>query len=136
MLGAHGGQEATPTSRPNNLTSSHSQTRDPAFTTWPCLNHSICCLTAHFMATVCKYHSVGRGVSRGGSSGHTPCSAPSPSFSAKGGSGFVAALNIIRRLAGRMPCFPLGILKLISAVKASLYPCAHPFCICSSQDTG
>lgn len=34
MLRARGGQEATPPSRPNNLTSSHSQTGDPALTTW------------------------------------------------------------------------------------------------------
>lgn len=118
-----------------NLTSSHSQTGDPALTTWPYLNHSICCLPAHFIATVCKYHSVDGGVPRGGSSGHTPCSAPSPSISAKGGSGFVDALNIIM-LAGRMPYFRLGILKFISAVQTFLYSCVHPSCFCNSQDTG
>lgn len=108
-----------------NLTSFHSQTGDPALTTWPYLNHSICCLTAHFIATVCKYHSEDRGVPRGGSSGHTPCSAPSPSISAKGGSGFVDALNIIR-LTGRMPCFPLGILKLSQQFKLPSIPAPIP----------
>lgn len=128
VLGAHGGQEVT-------HPSSHSQTGDPALTTWPYLNHSICCLTAYFIATVCKYHSEDRVVPRGGSAGHTPCSAPSPSISAKGGRGCVDALNIIR-LAGTMPCFPLGTLKSTSAVQASLYSCAHPSCFCNFQDTG
>lgn len=92
-----------------------------------CLTHSIFCLVTHLVATVHKYHSVEGGVSRGGSSGHTPC--PCSLQHLRGG-----ALNAIRRLAGRTPCFPLGVPKLICAVKAFLCSCAQASCFCRFQD--